>query len=159
MMSELGEKQYLTFILDGEVYAVPVGKVREVLEYVRPSKLPKTVAYMKGVINVRGAGIPVVDLRARFALPEIPVTQDTAIIVMEIRDADGRLNLIGALADAVREVVEIRDEDLEGAPRFGVKVDTAVIRSVGKLNGEFIIVLDIDKAFNEEEPILSAATA
>jgi purine-binding chemotaxis protein CheW len=150
-MGELGENQYLTFVLDEELYAVPVGKVREVLEYIKPSKLPRTADYMKGIINVRDTGIPVVDLRTKFGMNEIPVTRESAILVLEIRDTDGRQNVIGALADEVHEVIEIKDEDLESAPRFGTKIDTGFIHSVGKRDGQFVIVLDIDRAFNDEE--------
>jgi purine-binding chemotaxis protein CheW len=151
MNGERNDDQYLTFVIDGEVYAVPVGKVREVLEYIKPSKLPKTADYMKGIINVRGTGIPVVDLRIKFGLPELSVTQNTAILVMEIRAADGDQSVIGALADEVHEVIEIKDEDMEPAPRFGTTIDTGLIHSIGKRDGAFVIVLDIDKAFSEEE--------
>jgi purine-binding chemotaxis protein CheW len=158
-MSEQGENQYLTFVLNDELYAVPVGKVREVLEYTKPSKLPKTAAYMKGIINVRGTGIPVVDLRTKFGMPEIAVTRESAILVLEIRDSDGGQNVIGALADEVREVIEIKDEDLENAPRFGTRIDTGFIHSVGKRDGQFVIVLDIDRAFDDEDVSILAEPA
>jgi purine-binding chemotaxis protein CheW len=148
-MGDKTDNQYLTFVLDGETYAVPVGKVREVLEYIKPSKLPKTVDYMKGVINVRGTGIPVVDLRVKFEMAELPITGSTAIIVMEIMDAEGDQHVIGALADEVHEVIEMNDEQLERAPRFGTMIDTGFVRNVGKHDGVFVIVLDIDRVFNE----------
>lgn len=150
-MAEQTDKQYLSFGIDGETYAVPVGKVREVLEYMKPAKLPKTAEYLKGIINVRGSGIPVVDLRTRFGLPEIPVTKDTAIIVMEISDREGRSLVIGALTDAVHEVVDIDDEHMEPAPRFGTRIDTGFIRAIGKRGDAFVIILDVDKAFRGDE--------
>jgi len=160
-MAEQTDNQYLTFGIDGETYAVPVGKVREVLEYVKPTKLPKTADYLKGIINVRGSGIPVVDLRTRFGLPEIPVTKDTAVIVMEIADGEDRSLVIGALTDSVHEVVDIDDEHMEAAPRFGTRIDSGFIHAIGKRGEAFVIVLDIDKAFrgDETEELARAAGA
>ena len=99
---------------------------------------------------MRDVGIPVVDLRAKFGLPEIEVTQDTAILVDEIDGADGQV-MIGAIADEVYEVIEIEDDKLEPPPRFGVRIDSQFIRNVGKRDDHFIIILDLDRAFNDEE--------
>ncbi len=158
-MADIVENQYLTFGIDGETFAVPVGKVREVLEHIKPTKLPKTVDFLKGIINVRGTGIPVVDLRVKFGLPEIPVTRDTAILVMEIHNADGSTLTIGALTDQVHEVIELDAAHLEPAPRLGSKIDAGFIRNVGKRDDKFIIVLDIDKAFSGEETEVLASPA
>ncbi len=158
-MAELTDRQYLTFGIDGETYAVPVSKVREVLEYMKPTKLPRTAEYLKGIINVRGSGIPVVDLRTRFGLPEIPVTKDTAVIVMEIAGGEGRALVIGALTDEVHEVVDIDDEHKEAAPRFGTRIDSSFIHAIGKRGDAFVIILDIDKAFRSEETEELAAAA
>jgi chemotaxis signal transduction protein len=157
-MADTVENQYLTFGIDGEVFAVPVSKVREVLEYIKPTKLPKTADFLKGIINVRGSGIPVVDLRLRFGMPEIPVTRDTAIIVMEISQGGEGGILMGALTDEVHEVIEIDDEHMEGAPRFGTKIDTSFIHGVGKRDDKFIIVLDMDRAFSGQEVEVLAAS-
>ncbi len=143
-MENKHDNQYLTFGIDGEMYAVPVGSVREVLEYIKPSKLPKTDDYMKGIINVRGTGIPLIDLRLKFGMSEIPVSTETAIIVMEIRTADGGQQVIGAIADEVNEVIEIDEAEMEGPPRFGTTIDTGFVRNVGKHEGAFIMVLNID---------------
>jgi purine-binding chemotaxis protein CheW len=150
-MDEIVENQYLTFGIDGEVYAVPVSKVREVLEHIKPTRLPKADDFLKGIINVRGTGIPVVDLRIKFGLPEIAATLDSAIIVMEINAAKGEILVIGALTDEVHEVIELDDKDMEPAPRFGSRIDTSFIHGVGKRDGKFIIILDIDKAFSGNE--------
>lgn len=159
-MAGSSDNQYLTFGLDGEIYAVPVGKVREVLEYVKPTRLPETAAYFKGIINVRGSGIPVVDLRARFGLSEAAVTQNSAVIVMEIGNTDGRSQVIGALTDEVHEVVDIAETSLEIAPTLGGCLDAGYIRAVGKRGDSFVIVLDIDKVFREgEEPPISIGSA
>lgn len=149
-MAETIENQYLTFGIDGDVFGVPVFKVREVLEYTKPTKLPKTAEFLKGLINIRDVGIPVVDLRSRFGLPEIEVTQDTAILVIEIAGAEGQV-MIGAIADEVYEVIEIDSAKLEPPPRFGIKIDSHFIQNIGKRDDQFIIILDMDKAFSEEE--------
>lgn len=149
-MADTIDNQYLTFGIDGEIYGIAVAKVREVLEYLKPTKLPKTANFLKGLINVRDVGIPVVDLRAKFGLPEIEITQDTAILVIEIDGADGQL-MIGAIADEVYEVIEIDDALIEPPPCFGVKIDSQFIKNVGKRDDHFIIILDLDKAFNDEE--------
>lgn len=151
-MKAAADMQYLTFGIDGDVYAIPVGKVQEVLEYVKPVKLPKTVDYFKGIINVRGTGIPVVDLRVRFGLEAVVVSRDTAIVVMELHQGDASLT-IGALADEVHEVIELREDMLEPAPRFGAKIDSDFIRCLGRKDERFIIVLDVDRIFNHDDVI------
>jgi purine-binding chemotaxis protein CheW len=148
MERERSDNQFLTFGIDGEIYAVPVGTVREVLEYIKPSKLPKSEGYMKGLINVRGTGIPLVDLRRKFGMSEIPVSADTAIIVMEIMPADGDQLIVGAIADEVHEVIEMDETEMEGKPRFGVAVDSDFVRNVGTHEGRFVIVLDVDRLFS-----------
>lgn len=142
--------QYLTFTLDNEQYAISVSKVREVLEHTKITKLPRTAEFMKGIINLRGAGVPVIDLRLKFGLPETPITKDTSIIVMEVNSLDGDV-VVGALADAVHEVVEIDEKDVEPAPRFGTRLAAEFIKGVGKKDELFIIILDIDRIFNAEE--------
>lgn len=142
--------QYLTFTLDNEQYAISVSKVREVLEHTKITKLPRTAEFMKGIINLRGAGVPVIDLRLKFGLPETPITKDTSIIVMEVNSLDGDV-VVGALADAVHEVVEIDEKAVEPAPRFGTRLAAEFIKGVGKKDELFIIILDIDRIFNAEE--------
>jgi purine-binding chemotaxis protein CheW len=149
------QNQYLTFTLDGEQYAIGVDKVREVLEYTRVTKIPKTANYMKGIINLRGSGVPVIDLRLKFGLPEIESTEDTSIIVMEVSMGDGLL-VIGALADSVQEVIELEASQIEPAPRFGTKLASEFILGMGKKDDSFIILLDIDKIFSADEASLLA---
>jgi len=145
------ENQFLTFGIDGDVYAIPVSKVQEVLEYIKPVRLPKTAPYLKGLINIRGTGIPVVDLRMRFDMPELEVTSDTAIIVVEIFQGTGDMLIIGALTDEVHEVIELDPDQQEPAPRLGSKIDVNFIKSIGKKDGSFIIILDVDKIFSQDE--------
>jgi purine-binding chemotaxis protein CheW len=151
-MKERAENQYLTFSIDGEMYAIQVGKVQEVLEYIKPVRLPRTVEYFKGLINVRGTGIPVVDLRLRFGMPSAEITRDSAIIVLEIKQEGGTL-ILGALTDAVHEVVELNEEQLEQAPKFGSKIDVDFIKNIGNKNDKFIIILNVDYIFNSDNVI------
>src|SRR5208282_4367353 len=117
-MEQSANNQYLSFSLDGERYAVRIDKVHEVLEYTHITRLPRMDDFMKGIINLRGAGIPVIDLRLKFGMPETPIGKDTAIIVMEIEN-DGATAVVGALADAVHEVMELPESAIEPPPRFG----------------------------------------
>ncbi len=149
-MESTNANQYLTFTLDNEQYAIGVAKVREVLEHTKITKLPRTAMFMKGIINLRGAGVPVIDLRLKFGLPETPITKDTSIIVMEVESQDGAV-VVGALADAVHEVVDIDEKSVEPAPRFGTRLAAEFIKGVGKKDDLFIIILDIDRIFNAEE--------
>jgi purine-binding chemotaxis protein CheW len=136
--------------LDNEQYAIGVAKVREVLEHTKITRLPRTAVFMKGIINLRGVGVPVIDLRLKFGLAETPITKDTSIIVMEVESQDGSV-VVGALADAVHEVVEIDEASIEPAPRFGTRLAAEFIKGVGKKDDLFIILLDIDRIFNAEE--------
>jgi len=149
--ANMGEtNQYLTFTLEGEQYALSVLKVREVLEFTKITKIPRTAAYMKGVINLRGSGVPVIDLRVKFGMQELEASKDTSIIVMEVDGTDGNV-VIGALADSVQEVIELEPSQIEPAPRFGTKLATDFILGMGKKDDTFIILLDIDKIFSSDE--------
>ncbi len=143
-----GTRQYLTFMLDGERYAVEVGQVREVLEYTRITKLPRTESYMKGIISLRGTGVPVIDLRTKFGLPEAEQTKDTSIIVLEV--GGGRL-VVGALADAVQEVIDLSAEEIDPAPRLGTRLEAEYLRGIGRKDEGFIVILDMDRVFDSTE--------
>lgn len=145
--------QYVTFTLNEEQYAVAVRKVREVLEYTRITKLPRTADFMKGIINLRGAGVPVIDLRLKFGLEETPICKETAIIVLDVDSRDGPV-VVGILADSVHEVVEIASDKVEPAPRFGTSLSSEFIQGVGKSDAGFIIILDIDHIFNSDEVLM-----
>jgi len=149
-MEQSANNQYLSFSLDGERYAVRIDKVHEVLEYTHITRLPRMDDFMKGIINLRGAGIPVIDLRLKFGMPETPIGKDTAIIVMEIEN-DGATAVVGALADAVHEVMELPESAIEPPPRFGPSLAVDYIRGVGKHDEGFMVVLDIDRVLEAEE--------
>lgn len=142
--------QYLTFTLAGEVFALEVSKVREILEHTSVSKVPRTPDFMLGVINLRGNVVPVMDLRLKFGLPQTERTVNTCIIVVEV-DCGGEQVVLGTLADSVQEVVEIDPAQIEPAPSIGTRLDTSFIRGMGKLDDRFVMILDIDRIFSGEE--------
>lgn len=146
----IAENQFLTFCLDEEVYGFDIAKVREVLDYTDLTKVPRMPEYMRGVINLRGSVVPVVDMRQKFGMPSIDVTVNTCFIIVEIVQG-GETTVIGAMADSVREVVEIDEDHIEPAPRIGTTLKTEFIRGMGKQNEQFIILLDIDRVFSGEE--------
>lgn len=150
MALETETNEYLTFTLDQEQYAAEVGRVREVLELLPMTKLPRMPEYMKGVINIRGSVVPVVDLRRKFGMSEVSETVDTSIIVMDVGEGEKKL-IVGCLADSVEEVINILPEDVEPAPSFGTAVDTEFIDGIAKREEQFIILLDIDRVFEESE--------
>ncbi len=146
-------RTYLTFTLDEEDFAVDVINVREVLDFTNVTKVPRTPDFMKGVINLRGSVVPVVDMRLKFGLEEADVTVDTCIIVMEV-DMEGEATVIGALADSVQEVFELDPNSIEPPPRIGTRLETEFISGMGKYNDDFIIILDINEVFSADELIL-----
>lgn len=143
-------RQYLTFKLEGEIFALDVVKVREILDYTNITKVPQTPEFMRGVINLRGSVVPVVDMRLKFNMPSQERTVDTCIIVVEIR-IDDEATILGALVDSVQEVFELEPAQIEPAPRIGTKLKTEFILGMGKRDDQFVIILDIDKVFSSEE--------
>jgi purine-binding chemotaxis protein CheW len=143
-------RQYLTFKLEEEVFALDVGKVREILDYTNITKVPQTPEFMKGVINLRGSVIPVVDMRLKFGIPPQEKTMDTCIIVVEI-SIDNESTILGALVDSVQEVFELEPSQIEPAPRIGTKLRTDFILGMGKRDDKFVIILDIDKVFSSDD--------
>jgi purine-binding chemotaxis protein CheW len=147
-------KQYLTFQLGEEVFAVDVFHVREILEFTTVTKVPRTPDYMRGVINLRGGVVPVLDMRLKFGLSQTEKTVDTCIIVVEVFFED-ESTVIGALVDSVQEVLELEPDQIEPAPRIGTQLKTEFIKGMGKRDDRFIILLDIDKIFSSEELIMA----
>ncbi len=140
--------QYLTFKLDEEVFALDVAKVREILEYNTVTKIPQTPEFMRGVINLRGSVVPVIDMRLKFGMSATEQTVNTCIIVVEV-NMEGETSVLGALADSVQEVVEMEPEQIEPAPHIGTRLNTNFIKGMGKHEGDFVMILDIDKVFSE----------
>jgi len=142
--------QYLTFKLDNEVFALDISKVREVLDFTTITKVPRTPEFMRGVINLRGSVVPVVDLRLKFGMSSTQKTLNTCIIITEVT-VDNETTVLGALADSVQEVLDLNLEQIEPAPKIGTRLRTEFIRGMGKQNDRFIIILDIDKVFSTDE--------
>jgi purine-binding chemotaxis protein CheW len=143
-------RQYLTFLLDKEIFALDVAKVREILEFTTITKVPKTPDYMRGVINLRGSVVPVVDMRLKFGMGKTVKSLNTCIVVVEIL-LDGEITIIGILTDSVQEVFELEPIDIEAPPKIGTQLKTEFIKGMGKRDDYFIIILDIDKVFSIEE--------
>ncbi len=144
-LSEL-EGKYLTFILNEEIYGIEILKVREIIGLMDITNVPQTPDYMKGVINLRGKVIPVIDLRLKFTMQEEEHTQETCVIVVEV---DG--TSIGIIVDSVSEVSDIEGKSIEVAPRFGQGIDTTFIMGLGKVKEKIIILLDIETVLSAEE--------
>ncbi|MBJ6750602.1 chemotaxis protein CheW [Geomonas anaerohicana] len=142
--------QYLTFKLEDELFALDIGKVREVLDFTSITKVPQTPDYMRGVINLRGSVVPVVDLRLKFGMAMAEQTVNTCVIIVEV-ELEGEKVVMGAMADAVQEVMDLEPDQIEPPPRIGTKLNTDFIKGMGKHNEQFIIILDIDKVFTSGE--------
>jgi len=143
-------RQYLTFRLAQETFAVDVAKVREILDFVAITKVPQTPDYMCGVINLRGSVVPVVDMKLKFGMEATKKTVTTCIIVLEVV-IENETTIVGALADSVQEVVELDSSQIEPPPRIGMKLSIDFIQGMGKLNDEFVILLDTDRIFSCDE--------
>ena len=142
--------QYLTYKLSDEIFALDITKVREVLDFTTITKVPRTPEFMRGVINLRGSVVPVVDLRLKFGMSMTEKTVNTCIIITEVT-VDGDTTILGALADSVQEVIELDASQIAPAPKIGTKLRTEFIKGMGKKDEHFIIILDIDKVFSTDE--------
>jgi len=136
-------EQYLTFFIRGEEYAAPILRVKEIIEYETVTRVPSTPPHVRGVINLRGAVLPVIDLAAKFGHGESAATRTTCIIVVETR-LQGETLVVGILADAVSEVVDIDDSAIETPPSFGTGIRIDFLVGMGKLDNHLVLVLDID---------------
>ena len=142
--------QYLSFNLEDEVFALDISKVREVLDFTTVTKVPKTPDYMRGIINLRGSVVPVIDMRLKFGMTETEKTVNTCIIIVETT-LDGEKISIGALADSVQEVFDLDADQIEPPPKIGTRLNIDFIKGMGKRDGEFVIILNIDEVFSAEE--------
>ncbi len=138
--------KYLTFVLGDEEYGLEILRVREILGMLPITAVPRTPPFVKGVINLRGKVIPVVDLRLKFGMPEIEHSQETCVVVVEVGEVQ-----MGIIVDTVQEVLDITEDMVEDAPSFGTKVDTDFILGMGKVNNKVKILLDIEKVLSSEE--------
>ena len=144
------EGKYLTFTLADEEYGIGILRIKEIIGMMPITTIPQTPEFVKGVINLRGKVIPVVDLRLRFGMGSIDYTERTCIIVVEI-DAQAGTVMIGIVVDAVSEVLNIKGEDIEDTPTFGTKLNTEYILGMAKMEGSVKILLDIGRVLTGEE--------
>ena len=144
------EGQYLTFTLRGEMFAIGILNIKEIIEYGQLTSVPMMPEFIRGVINLRGSVVPVVDLAARFGGKAAEVTRRTCIVIIEVNTDDGRQD-IGVVVDAVSEVLEIPVGEIEPAPAFGAKIRADFIRGMGKVDGKFVIILEVDKVLSVDE--------
>ena len=149
--------QYLTFRLAEEVFALDIAQVREVLDYTQITKVPRMPEFMRGVINLRGSVVPVVDLRLKFGMSATERTVNTCIIIAEVA-IEGERTLLGALADSVQEVIDLEAGQIEPPPRLGTSIRAEFIRGMGKRDENFVIILDVDKVFSSDEMALVQGT-
>lgn len=142
--------KYLTFILGAEEYGLEIMKVQEIIKMMDVTRVPKTPGFVRGVINLRGKVIPVMDLRLKFAMEAIEDTDKTCVIVVQVTGVDGNLT-IGIIVDEVAEVADIAEEQIEPSPAFGSNIDTAFILGMGKIDKKVLTLLDIDRVLTFDE--------
>lgn len=143
-------QRFLTMTLGQEIFAIDIFSVREILDYTDITRIPQTPDFMRGVVNVRGSAVPVVDLKMKFGLGHVERTLNTRIVIVEIRREDA-VSVMGALADSVKEVLELETERIDPPPRMGAAVRADFIRGIGKHGDRFILILDVDKVFSTDE--------
>lgn len=144
------EDQYLTFKLEDEMFAVGILNIREIIEYGDLTSVPMMPDFVRGVINLRGQVVPVIDLQVRFGREHSTVGKRSCIVIVEV-EFEAEHHVIGIMVDAVSEVLNISDSDIERAPAFGARLRTEFISGMGKINGEFVIILDVDHALSVTE--------
>lgn len=142
--------QYLSFSLAGSEYGVGILKVKEILQYETITRVPSTPRSVRGVINLRGAVVPVIDLAAKFGLPETAITRLTCILIVEAM-MDGQPTVVGVMSDAVQEVIELSAADIEPPPSFGTQVRVDFLLGMGKTGKKFVLLLDIDRVISADE--------
>ncbi|HVO11627.1 MAG TPA: chemotaxis protein CheW [Vicinamibacteria bacterium] len=144
------QAQYLGFFIADEEYAIAILRVKEILEYATITRVPGTPPCVRGVFNLRGSVVPVVDLALKFALPQRPITKRTCIVVVEV-DLEGNRTVMGVIADAVSEVLDLGAGDIEPPPAFGTRVHMDHLLGMGKAGKKFILLLDIDRVLSMNE--------
>ena len=150
--------QYLTFLLGGEMFAIGILGIKEIIEYGSLTTVPMMPEFIRGVINLRGAVVPVVDLSARFGRQSTEVTRRSCIVIIEA-EAENEKHDVGVVVDSVSEVLEIPDAEIEPAPSFGAKIRSDFIHGMGKVGGKFVIILDADKVLSVDEMAMLTASS
>jgi purine-binding chemotaxis protein CheW len=149
-MSDAQQTDYervLTFVLEDSLFALNILSVREILDVTDITRVPQAPAFMRGVVNLRGNAVPVMDLRQRLGMSPTEPTINTRIIIMEVKE-DNAITLMGALADAVKEVLELPESGIDAPPKMGAKVAVEYIRGIGRQGDRFVILLDIERVLS-----------
>ncbi len=147
--------QFLTFQLGGEMFAIGILTIKEIIEYGELTSVPMMPSTVRGVINLRGAVVPVIDLQARFGKGAVVAGKRTCIVIVEV-EAQGERQVIGVIVDAVNEVVDIPPEDIEPPPSFGARIRTDFIHGMGKVRGRFVILLELERVLSLDDLGVSA---
>jgi purine-binding chemotaxis protein CheW len=153
LSGEESHSQHLTFMLGGEMFAMPILNVKEIIEYGSLTTVPMMPEFVRGVINLRGSVIPVVDLALRFGRKQGPITKRTCIVIVE-SESEGEPQDVGVVVDSVSAVLEIPRADIEPAPSFGAKIRQDFIRGLGKISGKFVVILNSDRVLSVNEMAL-----
>ncbi|MGZ4970311.1 MAG: chemotaxis protein CheW [Methylobacter sp.] len=144
------QQQYLTFMLSGETYAVNILRIKEIIQYSQPTEVPRMPGFIRGVINLRGAVVPVIDLSTRFGKSPTPVGRRSCIIIIEVTTG-AETQIVGVMVDAVNAVLEIPPGEIEAAPTFGAHIRADFIAGMGKVNGKFVIILNIQYVLSMDD--------
>ena len=145
------QRQYLTFMLGGEMFSIGILCIKEIIEYAGLTEVPMMPACIRGVINLRGAVVPVMDLSSRFGKPTTAVTKRTCIVIVEVNNDDQASQVMGIVVDAVNAVLEIPASEIEPPPTFGARIRTDFIEGMGKVNGKFVILLNVNRVLSVDE--------
>ncbi|MGZ5077169.1 MAG: chemotaxis protein CheW [Methylobacter sp.] len=151
------QQQYLTFMLSGETYAISILRIKEIIQYGQLTEVPRMPDFIRGVINLRGAVVPVIDLSARFGKPQTQIGRRNCIIIIEVAIGE-ETQSVGVMVDAVNAVLEIPANEIEAAPSFGTNIRADFIAGMGKINGKFVIILNIQHVLSMED-MAALATA
>ena len=150
VLDAVEQQQYLTFVLGEEMFAIGILSIREIIEYGYLTEVPMTPPFIRGVINLRGAVVPVVDLAVRFQRQAQMNTKRTCVVIVNIESTKGSQEM-GLVVDSVSEVLEIPDSDIEPPPEFGSGIRSDFIHGMGKVNGRFVVILDVDRVLTVDE--------
>lgn len=143
-------QQYLTFMLGGETFAIGILSIKEIIEYGQLTEVPRMPDFIRGVINLRGAVVPVIDLGARFGKQPTALSRRTCIVIIEV-EFEGEQQVVGVMVDAVNEVLDISSDQVEPAPNFGANIRADFIQGMGKVEGKFVIILDVNHVLSLDE--------
>ena len=143
-------QQYLTFMLGGETFAIGILSIKEIIEYGQLTEVPRMPEFIRGVINLRGAVVPVIDLGARFGKPAANISRRTCVVIIEVQFEDEQ-HVVGVMVDAVNEVLDIPAEQVEPAPNFGANIRADFIQGMGKVEGKFVIILNVNHVLSLDE--------